>query len=266
MKTAANKSSYNRLYLVQPEVYNKVVNKGEEANEFEKQEVKDLNEKNSNFQEDEETPEEKKSHFTPTEFTSTSPFIVRGDEGINDNVEGINDDAEEINDDVEKINDDAENKEEPKTDEPTIPIKMVKNSNGKWSIKKTPLKKVKNFPCKICTNKSYTTKRSLQRHNNSFHVKKHSIKEAEVIPEVIYPKTASPDTVKSEERKNLKRKHQYHSGEFHLEKDNQKFSRDEPVVKRLKGVDSETPKREKVKRKHQDDTNDSKKKFIWESY
>ena len=92
MKTAANKSSYDRLYLVQPEVYNKVVNKGEEANEFEKQEVKDLNEKNSNFQEDEETPEEKKSHFTPTEFT---------DEGINDNVEGINDDAEEINDDVE---------------------------------------------------------------------------------------------------------------------------------------------------------------------
>lgn len=251
MKTAANKSSYNRLYLVQPEVYNKVVNKGEEANEFEKQEVKDLNEKNSNFQEDEETPEEKK------EFT---------DEGINDNVEGINDDAEEINDDVEKINDDAENKEEPKTDEPTIPIKMVKNSNGKWSIKKTPLKKVKKFPCEICNNKSYTTKRSLQRHNNSFHVKKHSIKEAEVIPKVVYPKTPLPDAVKSEERKSLKRKHQYYPGEFHLEKDNQQFSRDEPVVKRPKGVDSEAHKREKVKRKYQGDTNDYKKKFIWESY
>ena len=142
----------------------------------------------------------------------------------------------------------------------------MKNSNGKWSVKKTPLKKVKNFSCKICVNKSYTTRRSLERHNNSFHVKKHSIKEAEVIPEVIYPKTASPETVKSEERKNLKRKHQYHPGEFHLEKDNQEFSRDEPVVKRLKGVDSKVPKREKVKRKYQNDTNDFNKKFIWESY
>ncbi|MCP3899609.1 MAG: hypothetical protein GY707_07845, partial [Desulfobacteraceae bacterium] len=229
-----------------------------EVNEVEKQELKDLNEKNSNsnFQEDEEKNddvEKVKRKVFPNNTT-------------NDNVEGINDDAEEIIDDVEEMNDDAENQEDPETDEPKIPIKVVKNSNGKWSIKKTPLKKVKNFPCKICANKSYTTRRSLQRHNNSFHVKKHSIKEAEVIPEVIHPKTTSPDTAKSEERKNLKRKHQYHQGEFHLEKDNQKFSRDEPVVKRRKGADSETPRREKVKRKHQDDTNDSKKKFIWESY
>ena len=243
MKKAADKSSYDKLFLIQPEVYNRVIN---EVNEVEKQELKDLNEKDSNFEEDEEKNDDV--------------------EEVNDNVEGINDDAEKINDDVEQMNDDAENKEDPETDEPEIPIETVKKSNGKWSIKKTPLKKVKNFPCKICANKSYTTRRSLQRHNNSFHVKKHSIKEAEVIPEVIHPKTTSPDTVKSEERKNLKRKHQYHQGEFHLEKDNQKFSRDEPVVKRRKGADSETPRREKVKRKHQDDTNDSKKKFIWESY
>ena len=253
MKTAADKSQYERLYLIQPEIYNRVVPK---LNEVEKQELKDLNEKNSNFQEDEETLEEKNDNG----------------EGINDGTEGINDDAEKINDDVEEITDDVimdhppENKEEPKTDKPKISVKMVKDSNGKWSVKKTPLKKVKNFSCKICFNKSYTTRRSLERHNNSFHVEKHSIKEAEIIPEVIYPKTASPETVKSEERKNLKRKHQYHPGEFHLEKDNQQFSRDEPVVKRLKGADIKVPKREKVKRKYQDDTNDINKKFIWESY
>ena len=131
---------------------------------------------------------------------------------------------------------------------------------------------MKNFPCKICANKSYTTKRSLQRHNNSFHVKKHSIKETEVIPEVIYPplppspSPPPPPPVKSEERKSLKRKHQYYPGEFHLEKDNQQFSRDEPVAKRPKGVESEVPKRNKVKRKYQNDTNDSKKKWSWESY
>ena len=246
MKTAADKSQYKRLYLIQPEIYNRVLPK---LNEVEKQELKDLNEKNSNFQEDEETLEEKNDNG----------------EGVNEGTEGVNDNVEEVTDDV-IMDHPPENKEEPKTDKPKISVKMVKDSNGKWSVKKTPLKKVKNFSCKICKNKSYTTRRSLERHNNSFHVEKHSIKEAEIIPEVIYPKTASPETVKSEERKNLKRKHQYHPGEFHLEKDNQQFSRDEPVVKRLKGVDIKVPKREKVKRKYQDDTNDFNKKFIWESY
>ena len=246
MKTAADKSQYKRLYLIQPEIYNRVLPK---LNEVEKQELKDLNEKNSNFQEDEETLEEKNDDG----------------EGVNEGTEGVNDNVEEVTDDV-IMDHPPENKEEPKTDKPKISVKMVKDSNGKWSVKKTPLKKVKNFSCKICKNKSYTTRRSLKRHNNSFHVEKHSIKEAEIIPEVIYPKTASPETVKSEERKNLKRKHQYHPGEFHLEKDNQQFSRDEPVVKRLKGVDIKVPKREKVKRKYQDDTNDFNKKFIWESY
>ena len=254
-KTAADKSSYDKLYCVQEEVYNRIMPK---LNDVEKEELKDLNEKNGNFQEDEEAPEEK---------NDDSEEMNDDGEGINDDAEGINDDAEEINDDVEEIMDrPPENKEEPKTDK----VRLVKKSNGKWSIKKKPLKKVKNFPCKICANKSYTTKRSLQRHNNSFHVKKHSIKETEVIPEVIYPSLppspSPPPPVKSEERKSLKRKHQYYPGEFHLEKDNQQFSRDEPVAKRPKGVESEVPKRNKVKRKYQNDTNDSKKKWSWESY
>ena len=252
MKTPADKSQYKRLYLIQPEIYNRVLPK---LNEVEKQELKDLNEKNSNFQEDEETLEEKDDNG----------------EGVNEGTEGVNDNVEEVTDDV-KMDQPPENKEEPKTDKPKISVKMVKDSNGKWSVKKTPLKKVKNFPCKICANKSYTTKRSLQRHNNSFHVKKHSIKETEVTPEVIYPplppspSPPPPPPVKSEERKSLKRKHQYYPGEFHLEKDNQQFSRDEPVAKRPKGVESEVPKRNKVKRKYQNDTNDSKKKWSWESY
>ena len=260
MKTAADKSQYETLYLIQPEIYNRVVPK---LNEVEKQELKDLNEKNSNsnFQEDEETLEEKNGNNEGVNVTEGN--FQEDEETLeekNDNNEGIN-----VTEDV-IMDQPPENKEEPKTDKPKISVKLVKNSNGKWSVKKTPLKKVKNFSCKICVNKSYTTRRSLERHNNSFHVKKHSIKGAEVIPEVIYPKTASPETAKSEERKTLKRKHQYHPGEFRLEKDNQEFSKDEPEVKRLKGVDSKVPKREKVKRKYQNDTNDVNKKFIWESY
>ena len=264
MKTAANKSSYDKLFLVQPEIYHKIVPK---LNEIEKQELNDLNEKNRHFEEDDETLKEKNGEQ-----------INDNAEGLNDSAEEINDYAEEVIDDDEKVNDNVEEIDDnvimdpppENREEPEISVKMVKKSNGKWSIKKTPLKKVKNFSCKLCVNKTYTTKRSLQRHNNSFHVKKHSIKESQVIPEVIYPETTIPETVKSEERKSkkkLKRKHQFHEGEFHHERDSQQFSRDEPLIKRPKRAYSKVPKREKVKRKLNDDTNDFEgKKFRWESY
>ena len=123
------------------------------------------------------------------------------------------------------------------------------------------LKKKKKISCEICVNKKFTTKRSLERHNNTFHVKKHSIKDTQVIPKVIYPNTTSPETVKAEpetvkaeerKSKNLKRKFQYNPGEFHLVRDNQPFSRDEQVIKQPKGVDSKVPKRTKIKRKFDD--------------
>ena len=55
MKTAANKSSYSKLYLVQPEVYNIMK---PQLNEVENQELNDLNEK---YQEGHETFEEEKN-------------------------------------------------------------------------------------------------------------------------------------------------------------------------------------------------------------
>lgn len=221
MKIPANKSSYDKLYLVQPEVYNNIK---PQLNEVQKQELIDLNEKNQPFEEGHETFEEEKNE-------------EQENEEIIDNV---------VMEPPTKNEDPAIPVEERKI---LKPIKMVKNPDGKWLIKKTSEKKVKNFSCKICANKKFTTKRSLERHNITFHVKKQPIKGAELIPEVVYPKTTSPETVKAEERKNLKRKHQYNPGEFHLERDNKQFSRYEPVVKRSKGVISEIPKRSKVKRK-----------------
>ena len=254
MKTAANKSSYNKLYLVQPEVYN---NMKPQLNEVENQELNDLNEK---YQEGHETFEEEKN-----------------EEQKSSHDEEINDDAEEVNDDVvmdpptenEKVNNDDPNipVEEPKVGKPKISMKMVRNPDGKWTIKKASEKKVKNFSCEICENKEFTTKRSLQRHNVSFHVKKQPIKGAEVIPEVIYPKTTSPKIVKADERKNLKRKHHYNPGDFHLVNNDLKFSKDEPVVKKPKGVSNRVPKRLKAKRKLNDNSNDIKaKEWHWESY
>ena len=212
-----------------------------------------------------------KSYPLFSSWTPTSPFYVKGDEEVND-------DAEEVNDDVvmdpptenEKVNNDDPTipVKEPKIGKPIIPIKMIKKPNGKWSIEKASEKKVKNFSCKICENKRFTTKRSLERHNVSFHVKKQPIKGAEVIPEVIYPETASPETVKADEqKKNLKRKHRYNPGDFHLVNNDLKFSKDEPVVKQPKGVSNRVPKRLKAKRKLNDNSNDIKtKEWRWESY
>merc|ERR1712008_306364 len=133
---------YDKLFLVQPEIYHKIVPK---LNEIEKQELNDLNEKNRHFEEDDETLKEKNGEQ-----------INDNAEGLNDSAEEINDYAEEVIDGDEEIDDDVimdpppENREEPE-----ISVKMVKKSNGKWSIKKTPLKKVKNFSCKLYVKNVY---------------------------------------------------------------------------------------------------------------
>ena len=219
---------------------------------------------------------QKKSFFLysksyPPFFSSRTP--TSPDEEIND--EEIIDDDDVVMDpptENEKVNNDDDPNipvEEPKVGKPKIPMKMkmVRNPDGKWTIKKASEKKVKNFSCKICENKKFTTKRSLERHNVSFHVKKQPIKGAEVIPDVIYPKPTSPKIDKADERKNLKRKHHYNPGDFYLVNNDLKFSKDESAVKRPKGVSNRVPKRLKTKRKLDDNSNDIKtKEWRWESY
>ena len=57
MKTAENKSSFDKLYLIQPEMYDRIL---PYLNEVEKQELNDVNEKNNRpFEENDETFEEK---------------------------------------------------------------------------------------------------------------------------------------------------------------------------------------------------------------
>ena len=247
--TAENKSSYDKLYLIHSDMYNRILPL---LNEVDKQEINDINEKNRPFEENDETFGEK-------------------------NEEQKNDDAEEINDDVimhphpknEEANIDNPTipVEEPKIDKPKISVKMVKNANGDWSIEKTPRKKMKKFACEICVNKKFTTKRSLKRHSETFHGEKHSIKETQVTPEVIRPYTSSSETggkasfIDEPKSKNLKRKFQYNPGEFHLVRNNQAFSRDEPVIKQPRGINSKVPKRTKIKRKFDDNSGDLERRI-----
>jgi hypothetical protein len=149
MKNNRNKSAFDKLYLIQPEMYNRIVPR---LNEVEKQELNDINEKNAPSEEN------------------------RNDETF----EQKNDDVEEMDNNVEQVKnapDLTPKVEEPIIDNPTIPV-----------VEKTPEKTfekgVKKFPCEICVDKKFTTIQSLKRHTKTFHRKKHSIKETQVNPEV----------------------------------------------------------------------------------
>jgi hypothetical protein len=225
MKNNRNKSAFDKLYLIQPEMYNRIVPR---LNEVEKQELNDINEKNAPSEEN------------------------RNDETF----EQKNDDVEEMNNNVEQVKnapDLTPKVEEPIIDNPTISV-------VEKTPEKTSEKGVKKFPCEICVDKKFTTIQSLKRHTKTFHRKKHSIKETQVNPEVnsevvkrrkkvkFYPEV-NPEV---NQKKNLKRKFQHNPGEFHFVRDNLAFSKDEPVIKLPKRDTvnwSKIPTRAKVKRK-----------------
>ena len=265
-----NKSSYHKLYLIDSEMYNRIL---PHLNEVDKQELNDTNEKNRSFEENkkEETFEQK------------------------------NEDIEKMNEGIKQVNnapDPAPKVEEPNIDNPTIsvvektPEKTSLDPQG-WGAVRVLNKK---FACEICVDKKFTTKQSLKRHNKTFHRKKHSIKETQVNTEVIHPNTSLLETegkasfVEEPKSKNLKRKFQHNPDEFHLIRDNLAFSKDEPVIKLPKhkeftnigeqrGVNSKVPKRAKVKRKFNDNADDFERderradepvvklpKYKWQSY
>ena len=56
MKTAENKSLFDKLYLIQADMYNRII---PYLNEVDKQELNDINEKNCPFEENDEAFEEK---------------------------------------------------------------------------------------------------------------------------------------------------------------------------------------------------------------
>lgn len=239
MKIVANKSSYKKLYLIPSDMYNRIV---PNLSEIEKQELNELQESNLPSGGNNEVSEEEK--------------IDDAEEVIDSPPEN-----EEVN-----IHNHTTPAQEMEVNKPKTSMNLVSKSNGGLITKK---KKVKNFSCQVCVNKKFTTKRSLERHNNNFHVKKHSIKDDEVIPEVIHPDNTLTETATDNDRrtKNLKRKFKYDPDEFHYIRDNQTFSKDEPLIKRSRGVNINVPKREKIKRKLSPNPDEfEEKRFDWEEY
>ena len=149
---AENKSSYNKLYLIDSEMYNRVL---PHLNEVDRQELNDFNEKKPLFW--------RKPKWR--NFWREKWWYWRN----------------------EWAPDPTPKDEEASNDNPTIPV-------VEKTPEKTSEKKVKMFACEICVDKKFTKRQSLKRHNKTFHSKKHSIKETQVNPEVIYPDTSLPAT------------------------------------------------------------------------
>ena len=184
------KTTYNKLYLIEEEMYNRILPK---LSEVEKQEINDLNENNKPYEDFEENILDK---------PDASEIIEKPERTENETVTLPVNDISQI---------------------PSIPPGQTK-------------KKEKKFACDICVNKMFTTKQSLKRHNKTFHVSKHFIKENEapsVVDQATLNTVEQPETTPSI---NLKRK---------FSDDNESLI-EEPVEKSIKysqGIKRKAPKK-----------------------
>ena len=146
------KSSFHKLYLIEEEMYNRVLPK---LNEVEKQELGDLQETYKPYEDSEEvTPKQNDSALSKPETI------------------------------VEQM------EPEKNKDELTSSLN-ASNQLQALTTKKTK-RKEKKYACEICINKMFTTTRSLKRHNETFHTAKQFIKQNEVPPEITDPTHDSP--------------------------------------------------------------------------
>ena len=225
-----SKSSFDKLYLIEEEMYNRIFPK---LNEVEKQELKDLNEINKPYQDFEEVILDENSQ-TLSKPQTTEETI------------------------------------EPENNKDQLTTSSNNTIHLPATTTKKSIRKEKKFACDICINKMFTTKHSLKRHHKTFHMPKQFIKQSEEPEEVISSDLNSPakkpilkrrfssnDNSPSEEpiQKQVK---------FDLKR---KFSDDynsvgeEPVQKSMKFSQG-------VKRKSPNNTNDysPKKRFHWTSF
>ena len=172
--TAGTKSSFHKLYLIDAEMYDRIL---PNLNEVDKQELNDLNENNRQFEDQsDDVPEHE---------------------------------VQEVNQEVNQEDDQANNQNaatsssQNNTDKPAEMVAKVYSPQ-----------RMKKFACEICANKRFTTKQSLKRHNKTFHQEKQPLKEEEIYPDVKYPEIEKKASFEQDAQlKNLKRKFQEESEE-----------------------------------------------------
>ena len=134
-----SKTSYDTLYLIEKEMYDRILPK---LNEVDKQELNDLQESYKPYQNSEDSVLEENDQPLSKPQTANKIF------------------GSEIN------------KEEMSPSSNTV-NQLSSIPSGK------SIKKEKKYACEICVNKMFTTKQSLKRHSKNFHMPKQFIKQNE---------------------------------------------------------------------------------------
>ena len=172
MKNQYSKSSFHKLYLIEKEMYDRLL---PHMNEVDKQEINDLNAEHRPEYED---------TFAALEEEATREKEKELD--ISDNEEQ-NDDSNEISTKIsyevpretvqEETRESLSKASQPSIEEEKLqslieeeklqpPIEEEKFTSGKEQNIKRP----KKYACNICVNKKFTTRSSLNRHHKAFHI------------------------------------------------------------------------------------------------
>ena len=153
MKTSYSKSSFHKLYLIEKEMYDRIL---PYLNEVDKQEINDLNmEHRPELDESDQIVEDEvEDELTQSEIAETKDNEGETDRDIIS--------QRQVNRDIPR--------------EVTIP--EINEENLTLTKEKTNFKRPKKYACEVCVNKMYTTKSSLKRHHKTFHVLRQPINKA----------------------------------------------------------------------------------------
>ena len=150
MKNHYSKSSFHKLYLIEKEMYDRIL---PYINEVDKQEINDLNEEHRPEYEDPDNDDQSEDLNEIT--TEISHEVPR---------EALREAARESLREASQLTTTSQEYLQPVEEE--LPIDEEKFTSRKGN----KLKKIKKYACNICVNKKFTTRSSLNRHRKTFHI------------------------------------------------------------------------------------------------
>ena len=155
MKNHYSKSSFHKLYLIEKEMYDRIL---PYINEVDKQEINDLNE--------EHRPEYEDADTTIVEKTESKEELNVSDN--DDQSEDLNEIRTEISHEVPREAARESLREASQLTTTSQEYLHPSIAEEKFTSRKGI--KHKKYACNICVNKSFTTRSSLNRHRKTFHI------------------------------------------------------------------------------------------------
>ena len=252
MKNQYSKSTFHKLYLIDKEMYDRIL---PYMNEVDKQELNDLNAEHRPEYEDAEEVVEEESPREKEEELETSNNVEQNydsNEILNESPrEGARESLSEASQPA------IAPQKFPSTEDEKLQPSIKEDASGK----ETKVKRAKKYACNICVNKKFTTRSSLNRHHKTFHMVQPLNKAVEI--------ETKPKDLTSNEGTGLKHTVSKLSTSVKRRREDDEFSNysDEKSA-RYGDLDYEfenTPAKRGLKRKVTIDL-EPRKKFRWESF